>query len=259
MKRQVNIILNNYINMFQTRVSSRISFKNAICEEMYDEAVRLAYNDAKRALKGITNSESRKNDKVNGLRSLATVIKQYFEEDLVFDHKDLCDKFISSFCDYKVTYGTAQKIVNLTFKYLYCFEEFRKKYFAKFNPCQMVLDSFILSWFKRNVDLEKQVHIGYDETWSGMNDYKRYSAIQDLIRDYVNKKSFGLSVLEYEFILWPNTLLYESAISWMSTISEQKKSDVYKLYPFNKIEELLKEIGDSCSCYTIDCTLVQLL
>ena len=259
MKKQVEIILKKYIKDFQNRVSSKIPFNAPVSEKMYDEAVRLAYNDAKRALKGITNSELRKREKAQGLTSLAKAIKQYFEHELVFDHKCFCKTFISSFSDYKVTYGVAQKIVNLTFKYLYCFEDFREKYFSKFKQCQMVLDSFILSWFKRNVDSLNQVRIRFNETWSGMNDYSRYCLMQNLIAKYINKKADELSVLEYEFILWPNTLLYESAISWMSTISEQKKSDVYKIYPFNKIEELLKKIGYSCSRYTIDCTLVQLL
>lgn len=40
----------------------------------------------------------------------------------------------------------------------------------KFSPCQMALDSFILGWFKRNVDSGSVVHLKYNESWSSIKD-----------------------------------------------------------------------------------------
>lgn len=248
--------LNHYIDSFKQRVldgKSDLSFDINVCEKMYDLAVRFAYNDAKRALKGITKTSKRQEEKDNALMALKNKIKGYFEsQEASFNHKDYCLAFINEFHDYKMTFGAAQKIVNLTFKYLYCFTQFKNQYYDKFSPCQMVLDSFILSWFKRNVDKKKIVGIKHDETWSGLNDYSRYSNIQLLIERYVHGKDLGLSVLEYEFILWPNTLLYESAISWLSTISEINKSDAYNQFPISRLNDLINRIGRECQLFNSD-------
>lgn len=47
-----------------------------------------------------------------------------------------------------VQYGKAQKIINMTMKGLYCLDGAQNKYFTH---CHMALDSFILSWFFRNI------------------------------------------------------------------------------------------------------------
>ncbi len=259
MQTDIEIILEKYIFDFKKRIFPDVPFNADICDKMYFTATKLAYNDAKRALKGITENATRRQEKETALVSLSNKVKQYFENDLVFSHQDFCDVFMSAFNDYKITYGAAQKIVNLTFKYLYCFDKFRNRYYKKFNDCQMVLDSFILSWFKRNVDLNNKVHIRHNETWSGMEDYNRYTAIQKLIAAFVFNKHLGLTTLEYEFILWPNTILYESAISWMSTINGIDRSETYKIYSFNNLDVLIQKIGTSCFSYNIDKNLKTIL
>lgn len=54
--------------------------------------------------------------------------------------------------DSSVTYGKAQKVVNMTMKYLYCLKGAeQEQYKEKFQYCHMPLDSFMLEWFWREV------------------------------------------------------------------------------------------------------------
>lgn len=257
MTEKIKTVLKNEVEKFQKRIqeirkNETFSFDDPVSDRMYTLAVSFAYNDAKRALKGIAKTPEKQNDKETALSTLTTKLKEYFEQGLEFDHMDLCDSFKESFTIFSMTYGAAQKIVNLSFKYLYCFNNFKSKYFEKFANCQMVLDSFILSWFKKVVDVKGTVHIGYSETWSGMESYIKYTSIQRMIADYVSLRAQGLSVLEYEFVLWPKTLLYEAAVAWMSTISEEDKKDIYQQYPFSSLEELIGSIGKECSAFYLN-------
>ena len=62
-------------------------------------------------------------------------------------HHELCEKMIKAFSkEIMITYGQAQKIINMAFKYLYCFQSIDRKYFKN---CHMPLDSFTLEWLYR--------------------------------------------------------------------------------------------------------------
>lgn len=96
-------------------------------ENKFEKAVCWGYRDASRTFAGIekTSDESFWTE-----LSKAIKIKDFFTEKNVrnqqeFDekHKEMCDALRKCFVDedvYKgVTYGQAQKIINMTFKYLY--------------------------------------------------------------------------------------------------------------------------------------------
>lgn len=43
----------------------------------------------------------------------------------------------------------------MSFKYLYCFDDFRIQHREKFENCHIPLDSFRLNWYKDNIILNK--------------------------------------------------------------------------------------------------------
>ncbi len=52
-------------------------------------------------------------------------------------------------------FGKAQKLINMSFKYLYCFDDFRIQHREKIENCHIPLDSFRLNWYKDNIILNK--------------------------------------------------------------------------------------------------------
>lgn len=212
---------------------------------IYKKAVEYAYNDAKRAFEGV-DSKKKNNEDIS--TPLAEKIQSYFEEKINFNHQAFCDCFIECFEDGYMKYGGAQKVVNLAFKYLYCFEDFRKEHFDKFKPCHMALDSYILGWCKRTIFIEKDEK----NVWSKIEKYRKYNNIQKKIKKYLKHKNLNLNVLEYEFIIWPKAILYESSVSFLSSLDDEPRKDIYEMYPFEKLYELLKEISNKTAKYKID-------
>lgn len=123
-------------------------------------------------------------------------------------------------------YGMAQKIVNMAFKYLYCFDD-ANIYYNKFADCHMPLDSFTLKWFyskvvpwyRRWYRLSNHIALpallnnnnfwinwksGIKTTaWSNL-DKAEYEDIITLIRGYFanNPPIPPVTILEAEFVIW---------------------------------------------------------
>lgn len=78
--------------------------------------------------------------------------KDKFMDKKNFDdwHNKMCEKFLSVFENFydHLAYGKAQKIVNMTFKNVYCLEG-EKNSDDYYKHCHMPLDSFTLEWVKR--------------------------------------------------------------------------------------------------------------
>ena len=143
-------------------------------------------------------------------------------------HHDICEFFIESFSKIlndagknpnDATYGKAQKIINMTFKYLYCFDD-ASKYAERFEPCHMALDSYILNWVNEwfieqynqgktrgeklsrsgKNKLPKWSHLAYK---SECGNVPQYIEIQNAIKDRLSKE-FGKPPIEAEFEIWYN-------------------------------------------------------
>lgn len=157
-------------------------------------------------IRSITNDPNDPNKKETCIKSIVELFEKYFttspapEDSKGFEkrHKDLCHDFKNILYNkygVECKYGRAQKIINMTFKYLYCYkdaDEIDEKYF-KF--CHMPLDMYTLSWYYKISDIRI---IG----WSYINE-NLYYAIQEQIRSYVNHNS-KYTVLQAEFIIWFN-------------------------------------------------------
>lgn len=174
------------------------------------------------------------------LRKMAEKIQSYMQfglKNISFDdwHKNLCEFFVNSEATIKglddlllaagkypnqATIGKAQKIVNMTFKYMYCFDS-ADQYANKFEPCHIPLDSYILDWFFDCYKSEwkhptnkkaKLTSAGMYRlpVWSDLkyekdnaetgNNIPQYKEIQDWIKNRLYKR--GISRLEAEFVIW---------------------------------------------------------
>lgn len=191
-------------------------------------AVKLAYGDAKRTMQGIDEKDREK--------AIKAVTEKFFyylfptsksqppaiPEKFDYFHNDMCTTWSecfshSSFSSLKA-YGKAQKIVNMTFKYLYCYTDTALKGF--FEHCHMPLDSFTLEWFKREMRVKHNLIVGQISSWSKMEnedgdtykdqkDDKKYSYhfYVSHIRRYIKDNKIELTPLQLEFIIWPETQL----------------------------------------------------
>ncbi len=121
---------------------------------------------------------------------LSPKIINYFEADFPNSEKEfdewhycICTKILKVIRQHydarenkKPQYGKAQKILNMTFKYLYCFAEENDstKCNTYFKYCHMPIDSIMLGWIEKRV---KEDHFDdFEESkvqyWSNM-DYKK--------------------------------------------------------------------------------------
>ncbi len=136
-------------------------------------------------------------------------LKFFKDEGNIYDenfskwHEKICEEFLNKFNgdvlkdNYKpIQFGKAQKIVNMTFKYLRCFDD-ADDYSAFFVHCQMPMDSFMIEeWYNKN-------NVGNGEkiscAWSNFRKDCYYD-IQSQIKVYCEKSH--QTPLEVDFIEW---------------------------------------------------------
>lgn len=155
-------------------------------------------------------------------------------------HNKMCDEFLKTFNRYyeSLAYGKAQKIVNMTFKGIYCLKgaEQKEEYF---KYCHMPLDSLTLEWFKRNCKINgKAITKGKVLPWSKLEfatnknkDKYSYSEIINSIRNFFSDET-GWTPLKAEFLIWPQIQLELAAEGLVSELS--KLDDSINLKEFKK-------------------------
>lgn len=155
-------------------------------------------------------------------------------------HNKMCDEFLKTFNRYyeSLAYGKAQKIVNMTFKGIYCLKgaEQKEEYF---KYCHMPLDSLTLEWFKRNCKINgKAITKGKVLPWSKLEyatnknkDKYSYPEIMKSIREFF-KNGTGWTPLKAEFLIWPQIQLELAAEGLVSELS--KLDDSINLKEFKK-------------------------
>lgn len=206
-------------------------------EKVFPAAVKLGYLDMCRTCSGIgkkISDEQRKDifDAIGaeikaGMGKSCSIAKQ---EDFDALHEKLCQFCTEQFkkYDYSITYGQAQKIINMAFKHLYCCNDAEKYEETVFSHCHMPLDSFILKWCSDCKLCEKCS----EDAWSKLEKDK-YVKIQQGIRAYLNQGNtykvggneveLPKTVLDAEFIIWPE--------------EARRKS-------LKELENLLKKLGE---------------
>lgn len=174
-------------------------------------------------------------------------------------HHETC-QYILSVLDPKyeeVHYGKAQKLLNMTFKNLYCTKYGEREEY--FEHCHMPLDSYTLEWTYRNVYPLATPRLTKEKTpsWSNFN-YKKceeldndkytYNHIEGLIdkyfKNYRSEFNSTLTVLQAEFVIWKEIQLEMAAEGFYSQLlanfSELDKKQKMKNFRENKnIQEKL--------------------
>ena len=194
--------LQKYVEEFMSSEFEGVSIPTS-AEERIQMAVDKAYqNTMPPAIKG--NTEAVK-------KAIYDYLQQWFEEYLekkyprtkeAFEGKygALCSNF-PQFVEVKLKrnyfkeFGNVQKIINLTFKYLYCLLPEKRDWFTF---CHMPLDSYALGWYYEQAQIEPQDDIWHENTGEGY--YKIAGQIDTLIE---NEEYKGLSPLEVGFIIGP--------------------------------------------------------
>lgn len=142
-------------------------------------------------------------------------------------HKECCNIFFKTVTDKNkkpYAYGIAQKVINLTFKYLYCHDE-AKNYEDNFKDCHTVLDSYILKYYSIK-----------DTSWTKLSE-KDYDDIEETIKNQ-RKRIDGLTQFQEEFVVWPQLVMSERLERLIKLIEEDGEDVKMMLKSELQIEEI---------------------
>ena len=136
--------------------------------------------------------------------NISKYIVSYFKNpDINFDkwHNETCNKILNELnrllvnAGYKtVAYGKAQKILNVSFKLLYLYDD--ASVFAHlFKDCHFIIDGTNLQWYNKVAKTKIK-------TWSDLT-YDKYKEIQKNIRNVLNcQRKYPQNPFEAEFYIW---------------------------------------------------------
>lgn len=180
--------------------------------DFYDACVRRAYRDFNRTLRGI--GEIQKKESFDEMVSVVKIeikklIETEFENQNSFDseHEKSCDLIIKNFDELynnkviyndksqELTYGQAQKWINMSIKYLFLLGE------NKINEIRLNLQYFhvpIDSIIIKNIEENHQISTFFNKPWSKLDDYGKYLKYQSELRKLAKNKD--ISPLEFELI-----------------------------------------------------------
>ncbi len=170
-----------------------------------------------------------------------TCVKWLYEEIFTTDlsipdfdewHEKTCKDLVGKMNQKKKKFGTigrAQKVINMTFKYLSCIDS---NYNSFLEKCHMTLDGYTLAWYKSFVapwvKEQERPDVEKIDQWSKINKYEDYATIQKNIRDYLatsQKYTVVIDKTKTEPIDLPVTPFKAEFIVWEGEIAREK----YKL------------------------------
>lgn len=182
------------------------------------EAIGLAHADMSRHAKG--HIPAIKDESVNWLFDYfkASNTNPFSVSNFDAWHEKACNDYclhMNQNTGFKMTVGRAQKVINMTFKYLYCTAAYRGNVENIVDKLHMALDKYTLKWYKDN--LVKYGQKGAVPEWSKIDDYQDYKNIKKAIFDYFPKKppayqdANGKSLPPFlaEFIIWKKERILE--------------------------------------------------
>lgn len=202
--------------------------KKDTLEDAVTEAISSAYGTAKRTFKGVQKSdeviEEFKNSVIHYFNSKSFPQTQ---EEFNTKHKELCIDWTNILKENgntgdNLSYGKAQKVVNMMFKYMYCYSYLNN--FIKeipenaFDYCHMTLDSFTLRWISDVWEKDKKAKIIKSDTaWSKLSE-KEYDDISKIVKDNEDKLK-PYTKFEAEFFIWD----YEQLDVLLESLDKTKK------------------------------------
>jgi hypothetical protein len=184
--------------------------KNKLLSIMNEEDVILSVTKAYEAMQPRTFKKITTTAKINNsskkllFKNIAKYIVDYFNNpSFDFDawHHETCDKILNELntlltnAGYQaVKYGKAQKILNVTFKLLYLYDD-ANTFNHLFKNCHFILDDANLNWYNGITGSK----IG---AWSNLK-YEEYMDIQINIRKILMSQiKYPQNPFEAEFYIW---------------------------------------------------------
>ena len=227
-------------------------------EDAVDKSVGKAYSDACRPLKGITDNEERNKNKNTALDEVKKYIIEFFLKNSNLDcfHRQCCEKWTKSDLDDQYRkFGTAQKIVNMSLKYLYCWDIKKNQCHnkEKFDSCHMTIDSFTLKWLidndedrRKKVDLLKG--ISKETAWTSLSDEDYYKKIIEFIKKLKESSKlwkeggvfYNLSILEAEFVIWDYEKMKSALLPIKKVLDEYSEKEIIASYKVSECKEKLE-------------------
>lgn len=234
-------------------------------DDIVNYATDKAYNDMQlRTLPGHTSTVK---------ASSIVVVRQYLrdlftgnpqinsQKDFDNRHEQACNKFLAAFnTEYgkkggtSQVHGKAQKIVNMSLKYIYCLfyrdqhndNKFDSNQISQnvvntfnsapiatnvFDYCHMPLDSYTLNWYYREVNKTAE-----KLAWSSLKP-DEYEIIQDEIRGYLQTQvDLPTNVLQAEYIIWQQEKA-RAMVNELIKILANNDFDNNDLKPFTKAKK----------------------
>lgn len=211
--------LSKLIKEFADAQKNLSNFSQNQKDDALKEAIGLAHADMSRRANGHTSAI--KNASVKWLFDYfkAPNTNHFFLSNFDAWHEKACDDYCldmnQKFKGFKMTVGRAQKVINMTFKYLYCTAAYRGDVEKIVGKLHMALDKYTLKWYKDN--LVKYGQKGAVPEWSKIDYYPDYKNIKETIFDYFQKKPSDyqdangndLPPFLAEFIIWKKERILE--------------------------------------------------
>ena len=197
------INLTNQINRFSSNAATGIRPGYEL-----EDAIKKAHADMSRRAKGHTDDI--RNESVRFLCGYFRTHSPFAIADQGdFDewHRKACERYCAQMnafitrngFSFVITYGRAQKVLNMTFKYLFCTTAYRKNVEKIAAFLHMTLDGYTLNWYKEMVipyfnrlpGTVTKLKKGSVSDWSKMNEpgMYQYKDIQEGIREYLSSAS----------------------------------------------------------------------
>lgn len=168
---------------------------------------------------------------------------------LVEKLKSLCKKNKESDIDVKP--GQAQKLINMTFKHIFCFKDAAEAaYNGAFQFCHMPVDQYVLSWYYREI-FGKIYNEGNGWLkWKHL-EYRDYMAIQRNVRSYLESErnynyravnGMPLTAFETEFYIWNEEMLIRALYKCRQELENEQSRKWMKCGTMKKYMEEIREI-----------------
>lgn len=166
-------------------------------------------------------------------------------------HRKMCERFLNTLNKNlkgntldEQKYGKAQKIVNVTFKYLYC--ALNSKYDCYFKYCHMLLDSYTLRWVFENCNINNVSNTIY---WSNLT-VEEYEEIQKKVREKFKNKCVVYKKEDSNIVNLPNSPFLGEFIIWSEEmIKVNRKNILKKEFKELKKQNIGEEIKNLYNCF----------
>lgn len=229
--------INNSIERLRQLFPVGKDFKKLTFNNDFKFAFDKAYADATNRVTKLKQGVDKEKLKIDLCNELIKLYEDYFLGKISFAELfevgcNKIDEIFKQLYSNGNKFGIEQKLINMLFKYLYCYGDTEK---GKFSKCYVPIDRYILSWYRRHIGK----HGVKDDTWSNMSE-EQFNIIQNKLAIYAKehyKPSKGDEVtrLEMEFYIWQEEQLYQAEkiilnkkdiIKYLPVYDENEKREV---------------------------------